>query len=191
MAAARPDLLGELAAGAAERILARVVELSGRQLERVLLDGLARLAHQQDVVVLDRHHHDGAGVVHHLAVHDRAVGPPVVGRAQVDDRARVDLPRGDRRAQRPVAAVTTRARAASIRPSVTSSIGSRLVDRDALVGGVDVDHAVAEVDGGEAVAQEGVDVRAAAARHQAGRVAEATRARPGPCATWGSDSPSR
>ena len=139
--AARPTSSAELAAGALERVLAGVVELAGRQLERVLLDRLARLAHEQHVVVLDRHDHHGARVVDDLARHHRPVRAPVVGAAQVDDGARVD--RGSSRWAGPS------------RPGLPAHAGAGRVDQpegdvehrlearegDALVGRVDVEHA--------------------------------------------------
>ena len=63
------DLLGELALGAVERVLALHVELAGRQLEHLLLvDGLARLADEVHPLAVVGDHRDRARVADVLAL---------------------------------------------------------------------------------------------------------------------------
>ena len=62
------DLLGELALGGLQRVLALLVELAGRDLEQVGdADGLARLADEPELVAVEHDDADGAGVVDELA----------------------------------------------------------------------------------------------------------------------------
>ena len=64
------DLLGELALGGLQRVLALVVELAGRDLEQVRdADGLAGLADEPElVVVVEDDDADGARVADELAL---------------------------------------------------------------------------------------------------------------------------
>jgi hypothetical protein len=85
------DLLCELAPCRLERRLALDVEPAGRDLEEVgVADGLARLAHEEDVLVVVGHDPGRALVAHDLALDLLAVCVAEALDAQRDDAALVD-----------------------------------------------------------------------------------------------------
>src|SRR6185312_7633332 len=83
-------LLFKLALHAIQEILA-LVEFSGGQLEGHLADGVAVLAHHDDVLLVQEGHDaDGAGVVHELARGELAVGELDGVDAEIDRAAAPD-----------------------------------------------------------------------------------------------------
>jgi hypothetical protein len=71
------DLLGELALGRVQRVLALLVELAGGDLEQVrCAHGLARLAHQPQCFTVNDHDAHGAGVIDDLAFEFLAILMP-------------------------------------------------------------------------------------------------------------------
>ena len=77
------DLLGELALGGRERVLPLLVELAGGDLQQVReTDGLARLADEPQLVAVEHHDPDGAGVRDDLALDLLAV---LVAEARLHD----------------------------------------------------------------------------------------------------------
>src|SRR5438309_410770 len=86
-------LLLQLPAGRELGLLADHVALARRYLEQLTVDGGAVLAYEQHGLPLlhDRHHRDGAGVVHHVALEGVAVGRGEGGSRHRDQRAAVAL----------------------------------------------------------------------------------------------------
>jgi hypothetical protein len=90
------DLLGQLALPGLQRLLPLLVELARRDLQHVGVAGrLARLAHEPDVLVVDRDDAHRAGVSDDLAARLLPVREAELALVDAEDPALVDLLAGD------------------------------------------------------------------------------------------------
>ena len=119
------DLLGELALGGLQRRLAVLVQPAGGQLEAVgIVDRLARLAHEPEMLVVERDDRGRAGVRDDLARRPPAVGVAVGVVGDRDDPPGEDGPRRRCARRRGHAASWLRHRVHREREGQTSSIPS-------------------------------------------------------------------
>ena len=124
------DLLGELALGGLQRVLALLVQLAGGDLEQVGdADGLARLADEPELLAVEHDDPDGAGVVDELADRLLAVLVAEVAALDVEELALEDrLGAGALEAGAHAAAASS----SSVKP--TSSIDSSAATETRSVG---------------------------------------------------------